>query len=90
MQRTSAILVILIAAFAVSATSPSSARERLPEVSHDGLHLVKEPGFAAVYLKPGASLRQYDKLVHRRRRRADPRSTYGRSSRDDRPYAFLF
>jgi hypothetical protein len=56
MQRTSAILVTLIAAFAVPATSPSSAPEKMPEVSHDGLHLVKEPGFAAVYAKPSSSV----------------------------------
>jgi hypothetical protein len=35
----------------------------LPEVSHDGLHLQKDTKLAAVYLKPGATLDQYDKVA---------------------------
>jgi hypothetical protein len=41
----------------------SQAREQLPEVSHDGLHLVKDKGFAALYMKPGASMAPYDELI---------------------------
>jgi len=36
---------------------------KLPEVSTDGLHLVKQNDFAAVYLKPGAKLGGYDKVA---------------------------
>jgi hypothetical protein len=46
-----------------AALSPASARQKMPEVSHDGLHLVRGKGFAAFYLKPGATLTQYDRLV---------------------------
>jgi hypothetical protein len=37
----------------------ATAREKLPEVTHDGLHLVKGTGFEAFYLEPGASLAGY-------------------------------
>jgi hypothetical protein len=35
----------------------------LPEVSTDGLHLVKQNEFSAVYIKPGAKLNGYTKLA---------------------------
>jgi hypothetical protein len=54
--------VALIASLA--AFSPHlSAKDKLPEVSHDGLHLQKDTKLAAVYLKPGATLDQYDKVA---------------------------
>jgi len=34
-----------------------------PAVSPEGLHLVKTPGIAVVYVKPGASLKAYDKFA---------------------------
>lgn len=39
------------------------AEDALPEVSHDGLHLMKHTKLRAVYLKPGANLDQYDKVA---------------------------
>ena len=59
----------LLAAFAplcallLLGPTTGQARGKMPEVSHDGLHLVKGKGFAALYLKPGASLAPYDELV---------------------------
>jgi hypothetical protein len=39
------------------------AEDSLPEVSHDGLHLMKDTKLRAVYMKPGASLDEYDKVA---------------------------
>ena len=41
----------------------ASAAERLPAVSPDGLHLVKQGDFGAVYLKPGATFGGYTKVA---------------------------
>ena len=37
--------------------------DRLPEVSPEGLHLVKQNEFSAVYVKPGAKFGGYTKLA---------------------------
>lgn len=42
------------------ATTPG---QQLPTVTHDGLHLVPDTQLRAVYMKPGANLAQYDKVV---------------------------
>jgi hypothetical protein len=42
--------------------SPASAEYGVPEVTHDGLHLMKHTKMARVWMKPGASLAGYDKL----------------------------
>ena len=39
------------------------AETSLPEVSHDGLHLLKHTKLRAVYMKPGANLDAYDKVA---------------------------
>ena len=39
------------------------AESSLPEVSHDGLHLMKDTKLRAVYMKPGANLDEYDKVA---------------------------
>ncbi|MEM1155515.1 MAG: DUF3313 family protein, partial [Pseudomonadota bacterium] len=39
------------------------AEDKLPEVTHDGLHLVKDSELKALYMKPGASLAEYDKVA---------------------------
>ena len=52
-----------VGALAIFEPSRAHAREPMPEVSHDGLHLVKDEGFTALYLKPGASLAPYDELI---------------------------
>jgi len=38
------------------------AKDKLPETSHDGLKLQKDTKLAAVYLKPGETLKGYDKV----------------------------
>jgi hypothetical protein len=40
-----------------------AADTALPEVSHDGLHLMKDTKLRAVYMKPGANLKSYDKVA---------------------------
>jgi hypothetical protein len=42
--------------------SVSFAKEKPPEVSKDGLHLVKDSKVAIAYVKPGASLEPYTKV----------------------------
>lgn len=39
------------------------AKQKLPEVSSDGLHLVPDTEAYAVYAKPGATISQYDKVM---------------------------
>ncbi len=39
------------------------ADDKLPEVTTDGLHLVKNTTLRAVWMKPGASLQGYDKVA---------------------------
>ena len=39
------------------------AGDKLPEVSHDGLHLMKDTKLRAVYMKPGANLDEYSKIA---------------------------
>ena len=59
MQRIAAAITALLCmtfAFVARAEDP-------PAVSSDGLHLVKHTEFAVVYVKPGASLKAYDKFA---------------------------
>lgn len=44
------------------AASPLAAKE-LPKTTKDGLELVKQHELGAVYVKPGASLQPYDKII---------------------------
>jgi hypothetical protein len=44
-------------------TTSAQAKDKLPSVSADGLHLVPDTKLAAVYKKPGADLSQYDKVA---------------------------
>jgi Protein of unknown function (DUF3313) len=53
---TIAALLCMAFALVVRAEDP-------PAVSSDGLHLVKHTEFAVVYVKPGASLKPYDKFA---------------------------
>ena len=53
----------LIGIVALTFASSALAAERLPEVSTDGLHLVKQNDFAAVYVRPGAKFGGYDKVA---------------------------
>ena len=48
---------------AVLMSGPVSAKDKLPEVDSDGLHLVKDTKVYAAYAKPGADLSAYDKVM---------------------------
>jgi hypothetical protein len=54
------VVPMLMALLAACATSQQSS---FPPVSPEGLHLVPNTTLAAVYMKPGADLSQYDKIV---------------------------
>ena len=54
------ILASVILAMAM--TSTAWAKEKLPEVSKDGLHLLKHTKVRIAYAKPGASLDKYTKV----------------------------
>lgn len=43
-------------------SAPVFARDKLPEVDSDGLHLVKKSKVRAAYIKPGTDLSQYSKV----------------------------
>jgi hypothetical protein len=43
-------------------TSSVLAKDKLPEISSDGLHLMKDTKVAVAYVKPGATLNQYTKV----------------------------
>ncbi|RLQ20415.1 DUF3313 family protein [Seongchinamella sediminis] len=49
------------ALFAAVLSGCASTGQEEPEVTHDGLHLVHDTTFAAVYLKPGVDLSVYEK-----------------------------
>jgi len=45
------------------ASGPAFAKDKLPEVDSDGLHLIKDRKVYAAYAKPGADLSAYDKVM---------------------------
>lgn len=48
---------------AIAMATPVNANEHLPEVDTDGLHLVKDSKVRVAYIRSGASLSKYDKLI---------------------------
>lgn len=54
--------VLLCAVFSMAITSHAVAKDKLPEVDSDGLHLVKHAKVKAAYLKPGVTLDKYSKV----------------------------
>lgn len=48
--------------FCAILSTAAIAKQALPEVSSDGLHLVPDTEAYAVYAKPGATISQYDKV----------------------------
>ncbi len=58
-----ALMTTAAAALLVVMAAAATAADALPEVSHDGLHLLKNTKVRAVYVKPGASLDGYDKVA---------------------------
>jgi len=56
-------LLTLLLAIATLTGQPASASNKLPQVSADGLKLVKQDQYAAVYMKDGATFGNYDKVA---------------------------
>ena len=54
--------VLACAIFGMTLVSSAWAKNKLPEVSSDGLHLVKHSKVEAAYLKPGVTLDKYSKV----------------------------
>jgi hypothetical protein len=57
------LLTSAAAVLAMVLATTALAADALPEVSHDGLHLLKDTKLRAVYMKPGANLDAYDKVA---------------------------
>lgn len=57
------VVRLLAAAMAMLLAATAAAKDSLPQVSHDGLHLVKDTKLRAVYMRPGADLEEYDKVA---------------------------
>jgi len=53
---------ILTLSISMLMAATAFAKDKLPETSHDGLKLQKDTKLAAVYLKPGETLKAYDKV----------------------------
>jgi hypothetical protein len=57
-----ALLLCVTAALSLGCPSELSAAEAAPQVSPDGLHLVKQTKTRLVYVKPGATFSQYQRV----------------------------
>ena len=57
------ILVSLVIALVAACATGTAGTTGYPPVSPDGLHLMPDTKLAAVYMKPGADLSQYDKIA---------------------------
>lgn len=53
---------LIVSLLFVTAATFAVAKDELPAVSHDGLHLMPDTKLRAVYMSPGADLSQYDKI----------------------------
>jgi hypothetical protein len=62
MANTSASFVWMGLLLVLSGSPAAIASDSVPEVTHDGLHLLKNTKLARVWMKPGASLAGYNKL----------------------------
>ena len=56
-------LILLALAFCMACTASAASKKDLPEVSSDGLHLLKNTKVAIAYAKPGATLAPYSKVM---------------------------
>jgi len=56
------ILPLALITFTTLVGAPAFAKEKLPEVSSDGLHLVPHTKLRIVYMKPGVNLDAYDEV----------------------------
>jgi hypothetical protein len=61
--RPARIADCLLAAMLLAGAPAFAAGDPPPEVSKDGLHLVKKTDQRLVYMKPGATFSQYDKVM---------------------------
>ncbi len=57
------LVTALLAITVTLSSAGTAARDELPAVSHDGLHLLPDTQLRAVYMRPGADLSQYDKIA---------------------------
>jgi len=57
------LLKLIVGVLTLIFAAALAADTALPEVSHDGLHLIKDTKLRAVYMKPGADLKSYDKVA---------------------------
>lgn len=57
------LLKSAVAVLSLVLAAAAAASDALPEVSHDGLHLLKGTKLRAVYMKPGANLDSYNKVA---------------------------
>lgn len=62
-MRYNTLLKLIVAVLTLISGAALAAEAALPEVSHDGLHLMKDTKLRAVYMKPGANLKSYDKVA---------------------------
>lgn len=61
--RASARFALILSFAAIFCAPVIAKKEDLPEVSKDGLHLMKDTDVAVAYAKPGASLDAYDRVM---------------------------
>lgn len=61
--RTLALVAFVTGGLALVHSPPVDARDQPPEISPDGLHLQKSTGSRVVYVKPGATLAQYQRVA---------------------------
>ena len=57
------LFTLLATALVLALSGAAHADKSLPEVTHDGLHLVKHTQLRAVWMKPGASLDEYQEVA---------------------------
>lgn len=62
-MRLNTLLKMIFAVSSLVFAAALAADTALPEISHDGLHLMKDTKLRAVYMKPGANLKDYDKVA---------------------------
>ena len=63
MSKYSKFNKFFLSALMLVVATAAGARDKMPDVSHDGLHLVHDSKLRVVYMKPGADLSEYDKIA---------------------------
>ena len=62
MKMLKPLISLLAIALMSTAGTAMAKQEKLPEVTEDGLHRVKDSKLAIVYAEPGADLAQYQRI----------------------------